>query len=131
MTGAGAPRPVSSAPELIAVPAPDDAGRARLVHGGRAYAVFVVEGATVVTDDTCPHNGGPLSEGLVRDGAVVCPWHWYVFDLRTGGCRNAVADGLRRYRVVERDGQLLVELPPPERRSWSDVLRAHARGESA
>ncbi len=34
--------------------------------------------------DTCSHAGGPLSEGKLEDGAVVCPWHGSRFDLETG-----------------------------------------------
>jgi nitrite reductase (NADH) small subunit len=108
------------------VPVPP--GARRLVHDGHAYAVFEVDGETVVTDEACPHNGGPLSEGRVRDGAVVCPWHWYRFDLLTGECRTSARYALRRYPVVERDGKRLVELPVRPRRSWSQVLRPHARG---
>lgn len=33
---------------------------------------------------TCAHQGGPLDQGHVHDGAIVCPWH---------GSRYALADG--------------------------------------
>jgi nitrite reductase (NADH) small subunit len=49
---------------------------------------------------SCPHKGGPLAEGLVRDGFVTCPWHWYSYELATGRCRTAVGYELRRYPVV-------------------------------
>src|SRR5262249_40075518 len=56
-------------------------------HGGRPYAVFALPGGLVVTDGACPHKGGPLAEGLVRDGWVTCPWHWYSYELATCRCR--------------------------------------------
>jgi len=34
--------------------------------------------------ETCAHLGGPLSEGKLRDGSVICPWHGSRFDLETG-----------------------------------------------
>ena len=34
--------------------------------------------------ETCTHAGGPLSEGKLENGAVVCPWHGSSFDLETG-----------------------------------------------
>ena len=34
--------------------------------------------------DSCPHKGGPLSEGIVHGQSVTCPLHNWVFDLNTG-----------------------------------------------
>ena len=114
--------------ELVPLPELDERGRARFSHGGRSFAVFLVDGKPVVFDEACPHRGGPLSEGLVRAGAVICPWHWYAFDLRSGRCRTSEQYELRRHPVIERDGRLFVELLPPQRRSWAELLRAHAAG---
>lgn len=48
-------------------------------------AVFRTGPAEVfATADTCPHRGGPLSEGIVHGQAVTCPLHSWVFDLNTG-----------------------------------------------
>lgn len=116
--------------DLVRLPETDTAGRASFVHGGRVYAVFTVDGATVVTDGVCPHKGGPLAEGTVRDGSVVCPWHWYAFDLATGECRNAHEVTLRRHEVVDVDGVPHARLTVPAVLSWAERLRAHARGES-
>ena len=73
------------------VPLDRPAGRTQWTfeHAGRSYAVFEVGEELRVTDGTCPHNGGPLAEGLVRDGVVTCPWHWYSYELDTGRCRTA------------------------------------------
>ena len=93
-------------------------------HNGRRYAVFDVDGEFQVTDAGCPHNGGPLADGVVRDGAVTCPWHWYSFDLRTGDCRSPVGYQLRKYPVRSRDGRMFAELPgAPRPRAWSRLRR--------
>jgi nitrite reductase/ring-hydroxylating ferredoxin subunit len=42
--------------------------------GGELYAL----------SNSCAHRGGPLHEGDLQDGTVVCPWHSSVFDLRDG-----------------------------------------------
>ncbi|MFD3191923.1 nitrite reductase small subunit NirD [Sedimentitalea sp. HM32M-2] len=34
--------------------------------------------------NSCPHKGGPLSEGIVHGQKVTCPLHNWVFDLNTG-----------------------------------------------
>lgn len=115
------------ASELVALPMTAQGWARRLEHDGRLFAVFEVGGEPVVTDDACPHKSGPLSEGLVHDFVVTCPFHWYSFDLMTGACRTSDQYALRRYPVVERDGRWWVEIPPERKRSWSEILRAHAK----
>ena len=34
--------------------------------------------------DSCPHNGGALSQGIVHGKAVACPLHNWNIDLNTG-----------------------------------------------
>ena len=48
-------------------------------------AVFrTADDAVYALVDRCPHNGGPLSEGIVQGCAVACPLHGWVIDLDTG-----------------------------------------------
>lgn len=35
-------------------------------------------------DDVCPHRGGPLGQGIIEDGKIICPWHAWAFDVKTG-----------------------------------------------
>jgi nitrite reductase/ring-hydroxylating ferredoxin subunit/uncharacterized membrane protein len=39
----------------------------------------------------CAHLGGPLSEGTLKDGSVVCPWHGSEFALDDGRVLNGPA----------------------------------------
>src|SRR5262249_59280140 len=34
--------------------------------------------------DTCAHKGGPLSGGRLTGARLACPWHGWMYDLRTG-----------------------------------------------
>jgi nitrite reductase (NADH) small subunit len=52
--------------------------------GNKTIALFNVGGTFHAIDDTCPHRGGPLSEGTVTGTQVTCPWHAATFDLTTG-----------------------------------------------
>ncbi len=47
----------------------------------------------------CPHEDGPLAEGWLEGGAVVCPWHGYDFDLTSGACRVAPDFSVKVYPV--------------------------------
>jgi nitrite reductase/ring-hydroxylating ferredoxin subunit len=114
---------------LVALEAPDGRSAWTVTDGVRTFAVFWVDGVLRVSDAACPHRGGPLAEGRVRDGTVVCPWHWYAYDLADGRCRTTDELRLQTYPVFDVDGQLVADVgEPPPIRTWSDILRAHAAG---
>src|SRR5881296_4020913 len=78
---------------------------------GNRIAVFNVGGTFYAIDDTCPHAGGPLSEGKVDGGKVVCPWHDAEFDLNTGDVLAPPAfEGVKSYQVVVEGNDVKVEL---------------------
>jgi nitrite reductase/ring-hydroxylating ferredoxin subunit len=80
-------------------------------------AVFNVDGELYAVDGACPHRGGPLAEGVVRDGIVTCPLHWFRFDVRTGEhVGNDPRLRLTCYpmRVAGGVVEVLVPPPPPE-----------------
>ena len=79
-------------PEFVRVCAQSDLPRQGLVLevslDGRPLCVANVDGAICVLDGTCPHEGGPLGEGSLENGRVVCPWHGYAFDVHTGASED-------------------------------------------
>jgi len=42
------------------------------------------EGDIFAIEDRCPHQDGPLSEGMVHGAQVTCPLHNWVIDLVSG-----------------------------------------------
>lgn len=62
---------------------PEGQGRAYEV-GGRMIAVFLTGGHYYAIDDVCPHQGAPLSDGVVFDKCVTCSWHGWRFSLEDG-----------------------------------------------
>ena len=42
------------------------------------------DGRIFAVENLCPHRRGPLSEGVVGGGKVICPLHGHKFDLATG-----------------------------------------------
>jgi nitrite reductase/ring-hydroxylating ferredoxin subunit/uncharacterized membrane protein len=59
---------------------------------------------------SCAHLGGPLSEGTLRDGSVICPWHGSEFALDDGHVVNGPATQSQPCLAVrERDGQIEVK----------------------
>jgi nitrite reductase/ring-hydroxylating ferredoxin subunit len=52
--------------------------------GENAYAICNVDGEFYALDGVCPHAGGPLGEGALHGHTLVCPWHAWEYDCRTG-----------------------------------------------
>ncbi|MFC3612889.1 nitrite reductase small subunit NirD [Lutimaribacter marinistellae] len=58
--------------------------------------------------DTCPHKGGPLSEGILHGQSVTCPLHNWVFDLNTGQAQDE--DGqIATYPARVEAGRVLID----------------------
>jgi len=72
---------------------------------GRFIAVGRDSDGLFAIDDTCPHAGASLAEGLLTDGCVVCPIHGYAYHVRTG---EGMDDGEElAVHPVEVDGDVL------------------------
>jgi nitrite reductase (NADH) small subunit len=52
--------------------------------GSKTLCIANVDGVIRALDSECPHRGGPLAEGLIEDGKLICPWHAWSFDPATG-----------------------------------------------
>lgn len=87
-------------------------GRGRTVAAGDLrIAVFNDGGEYCAIDDACPHQGASLGEGLLHDGRVICPWHSWVFDVRSGECPRDSHEPVRTFPVRAVDGRIEVEVP--------------------
>lgn len=100
--------------------------------GGVEVGVLRVLGQLRAYENRCPHQGGPVCYGrlvgrqeavldqdrrIVRERLssenfdLVCPWHGWTYDALSGECIGDRHYRLRRWNVVERDGQVLVSPP--------------------
>lgn len=91
------------------------AGKAASVEiDDRWYAICNDGGSFYACDFHCPHEDGPLGEGEVHDGCIVCPVHHWPWDLKTGlSDPNLPHLYLKRYRCELRDGQVHVDVSTP------------------
>jgi|SRR5215467_7650973 3-phenylpropionate/trans-cinnamate dioxygenase ferredoxin component len=87
-------------------------GRGKMVEvSGKRIALFNVSGAYYAIDDTCTHQGGPLSEGVLAGNEVTCPWHGAVYDVTTGEVLGPPAPkGVSRYNVRVSGNNIEVEI---------------------
>lgn len=80
--------------------------------GDTVIAVFRTrEGNVYATQAFCPHKGGPLADGILGAGKVICPLHAYKFDLVSGEPVENTCGRLRTYPVsLNGAGDILLAL---------------------
>ena len=80
------------------------------VVGGENVAVFRQrDGRIFASSNRCPHRRGPLAEGLIGGGKVICPMHGHQFCLETGA-GSAGTESLQVFPVQEVDGAIHMTL---------------------
>ena len=100
-----------------------------IAQGDLEIGIFRVDGEFYAYENNCVHQGGPICQGKILnrveeilaedktsqglkfsedDVHIVCPWHGYEYNLKTGrhpGDRNV---RLKPYEVQVRDGDIYV-----------------------
>lgn len=77
---------------------------------GFGIVVANLHGNFYAVDDLCTHDGGPLGEGDLENGHIICPRHGARFDLRTGAALTMPAfEPIATYVVKVENGDLLIE----------------------
>ena len=100
---------------------PPREGRAVAI-AGRELAIFNLGPSTergtgdrfIATDNRCPHQGGPLCDGIVTGSSVVCPLHAWKVSLATGAVErpsSAKDHCVTTYPVRVEDGIVVIGLP--------------------
>lgn len=93
--------------------------RARIVcAAGERIAVFKYDGRISAISNVCQHQNGPLGEGKIVGGCVVCPWHGYEYRPDSGAAPPPFTEAVPTFRVRVAGGRVLVDpkpLPPGTR----------------
>ena len=101
--------------ELTTVAAlPEKRGRTFCV-GSERIALFRYDGKVSAISNVCRHQNGPLGEGKIVDGCVVCPWHGYQYRPHDGASPPPFTEKVATYRVKVEGERVLVDprpLPP-------------------
>jgi nitrite reductase (NADH) small subunit len=82
------------------------------VVGSDEIAVFRQrDGRIFATQNRCPHRQGPLSEGVIGSGHVICPLHGHRFSLKDGA-GSEPGERVPVHPVKDVDGEILLGLCP-------------------
>lgn len=108
-----------------------EGGRLVVDIGENTVGIFRVRGRLFAYENTCPHMGGPVCQGLIipavrelvndrqvstgyafdeSDMRIVCPWHGYEFSIETGTHPAQASIRLRAVPVEEEGGDVYVTL---------------------
>src|SRR5437763_2132068 len=82
-----------------------------VVAGGRAVCLTRTGDGYGALDNRCPHQGGPLGDGQIEDGWLICPWHAYQYGPCDGKPPPGFSDAAVPFAVESRPDGLWVQLP--------------------
>ena len=87
-------------------------GKAMQVDAGDdTYAICNAGGVLYALDGICPHAGGPLGEGALHGTTLVCPWHAWEYDCRTGVNEGDEDTKVDTFPVRLEGDDILLDLP--------------------
>jgi nitrite reductase/ring-hydroxylating ferredoxin subunit len=109
-----------------------DPGRKIVGFGNFEVGVFKLDGEFHAYLNLCPHMGGPVCQGkmiakveevIAEDKTskgmafsktklhIVCPWHGFEFDIRTGAHPGSAKARLRKIKVAVEGGDVVISVP--------------------
>ena len=78
--------------------------------GDRTICVANVNGTITAMDNVCLHMGGPLGQGYIEGNKLVCPWHGWEYDPKTGAVEGDPKSKLAVYPIKIENGDVMVEV---------------------
>ena len=78
--------------------------------GEKTLCIANVNGVYSALDNVCLHQGGPLGEGTIENGKVVCPWHGWQYDPQTGAVVHEPKLKVAVYPLKIENGDVMVEV---------------------
>ena len=78
--------------------------------GEKIVCVANVEGRLCALDNVCVHRGGPLGQGVIADGTLICPWHGWMYNPQTGEAAQNPSMKVAVYSIKVEGDDVLVEI---------------------
>ena len=76
----------------------------------KTICIANVNGTFSAMDNVCPHRGGPLGQGMIEGGKVVCPWHGWAWDAKTGAAEQDPTVKVAVYPIKIENSDVLIEI---------------------
>jgi nitrite reductase (NADH) small subunit len=78
--------------------------------GDKEVCVANVDGTYSAMDNVCLHRGGPLGQGMIENGKVICPWHGWAWDPKTGQAAQNAGAKVAVYPLKIENGDVLIDI---------------------
>jgi nitrite reductase (NADH) small subunit len=69
-----------------------------------------VNGTITAMDNVCLHRGGPLGQGVIEKGKVVCPWHGWAWNPQSGEAVHNPAARVAVYPLKIENGDVWIDI---------------------
>jgi len=78
--------------------------------GQKMVCVANVAGTISAMDNVCLHRGGPLGQGVIEGDKVVCPWHGWMWNPKTGEAAHSPLAKIAVYPIKVEGDDVLIEV---------------------
>jgi nitrite reductase (NADH) small subunit len=89
---------------------PDESEAKEFPCGDKVICIANVNGTISAMDNVCLHRGGPLGQGMIEGNKLVCPWHGWQWDPKTGEAAHNPSAKVAVYPLKVENGDVLVEI---------------------
>ena len=89
---------------------PPEGEAKEFTFGDKVICVANVNGTISAMDNVCLHRGGPLGQGVIEGDKLVCPWHGWQYDPKTGQAVHNPNARVAVYPIKIENGDVMVEL---------------------
>jgi nitrite reductase/ring-hydroxylating ferredoxin subunit len=104
----------------LATDVPSDKSRSFSIRNAKGtkieIAVFNIDGKYYAISNTCKHEGGPLSQGILKGKIVTCPWHGWKYSVINGKAPHKGGDSVDSYEIMVMNEELFVNPIPRSNR---------------
>lgn len=92
---------------------PNNRAKGVTLSNGDKIAVFRYDNNRVIAvANACAHQNGPLCEGKVINGHIVCPWHGYEYIPESGCSPAPFTEKISTYNLQIKKGIIYIEQKP-------------------
>ena len=115
-------------PRFVIAATTDEIGPGNCIDArleGHCIGIHNVDGQYYAVDNICPHVGGILHSGQLKDGVIVCPIHQWKFDVKTGKCIWPGKCEIATYPVKVDGGCIYVDINSPSHPTQHNPIRVY------